>query len=457
MFIGREIELTALERLYAAGGFAFAALYGRRRIGKTALLCEFSGKKPVIHFNALESNEPQNLSLLLNMLKQRGVVPDETPSSMEEMLDFLFRYSTEQHFVLILDDYHLLTKACKGLPALLVRLIERYRSQSQMMLILSTCSMPVAEKEFFGKKAPYATLLNTSLHLKPLDFFTCRKFFRSISSIELAYIYGMVGGIPEYLCMFHERLSLEDNVRNTFLNPSSILFQEPFLILKQEVREPSLYNAILSAIANGATKLSEIAVVIGEETSVAAAYLRNLILMEIVSKETPATENTAKKTIYRISDSVFRFWYRFLPDVLSDIQQTRPDLAWRKIEPLLTEYMGEVFEEICRQYLSGLSKAGKTPFPLNSIGRWWGMDPFTREKLQVPILAADEHDSMLFGTCKWSPEKMDVEELSHLIEQSEFFPCQQRYFYLFSKSGFTRTCQDTAEQLSNVTLVSFSK
>jgi hypothetical protein len=64
---------------------------------------------------------------------------------------------------------------------------------------------------------------------------------------------------------------------------------------------------------------------------------------------------------------------------------------------------------------------------------------------------------MLFGTCKWSPEKMDVEELSHLIEQSEFFPCQQRYFYLFSKSGFTRTCQDTAEQLSNVTLVSFSK
>jgi AAA+ ATPase superfamily predicted ATPase len=267
----------------------------------------------------------------------------------------------------------------------------------------------------------------------------------------------MVGGIPEYLCMFHERFSLEENVRATFLNPSSILFEEPFLILKQEVREPSLYNAILSAIANGATKLSEIAAVIGEETSVAAAYLKNLALMEIVSKETPATENTAKKTIYRISDSVFRFWYRFLPDVLSEIQQIRPDLAYRKIEPLLTDYMGEVFEEICRQYLSGLSDSGKTPFPLKSIGRWWGMDPFTREKLQVPILASDEHNSMLFGTCKWSSEKMDVAELTHLIEMSEFFSCQEQHFYLFSKSGFTRTCQDTAEQLSNVTLVSFSK
>jgi hypothetical protein len=119
--------------------------------------------------------------------------------------------------------------------------------------------------------------------------------------------------------------------------------------------------------------------------------------------------------------------------------------------------MGEVFEEICRQYLSGLSDSGKTPFSLNSIGRWWGMDPFTREKLQVPILASDELGSMLFGTCKWSSDKMDVDELSGLIEQSEFFSCRQRYFYLFSKSGFTRACQDTAEQLSNVTLVSFSK
>jgi hypothetical protein len=52
---------------------------------------------------------------------------------------------------------------------------------------------------------------------------------------------------------------------------------------------------------------------------------------------------------------------------------------------------------------------------------------------------------------------MDVDELTYLIEMSEFFSCQEQHFYLFSKNGFTRNCQNTAEQLSNVTLVSFSK
>jgi AAA+ ATPase superfamily predicted ATPase len=152
MFIGREIELTALERLYAAGGFAFAALYGRRRIGKTALLCEFSGKKPVIHFNALESNEPQNLSLLLNMLQQRGVTPDVEISSVENILDFLFRYSIEHHFVLILDDYQFLTKACKGLADRLTALIEHYRRQSQMMLVWQPAPCRLQKRNFMEKR-----------------------------------------------------------------------------------------------------------------------------------------------------------------------------------------------------------------------------------------------------------------------------------------------------------------
>jgi hypothetical protein len=359
--------------------------------------------------------------------------------------------------ILVLDDYHFLTKACKGFPSMLATMIEQYREHSHMLLILASCSMPILEKEFFSAKAPYREALTCPMHIQPLGFFVCRKFFRNISSIDLAYIYGMVGGIPDYLLLMNERLSLEDNVRNTFFNPSSLLFEEPFLLLKQEVREPALYNAILCAIAGGATKLSEIAVVIGEETSVCAAYLKNLIMLEVVCKETPSTETSSKKTIYRICDPVFRFWYSFVPEVLTEIHTGRSDLAYRRIEPKMTEFMGEVFEEICKQYLIGLSDSGKTPFPLTDLGRWWGTDPFTKEKLSVPILASDGAGSMLFGTCKWSNDKMDTPELSALIAQSENFSCQRRCFYLFSKNGFTRACQDSAEQLQGVTLVSFSK
>ena len=41
MFIGRERELESLDRLYASGKFEFAVIYGRRRVGKTALINQF--------------------------------------------------------------------------------------------------------------------------------------------------------------------------------------------------------------------------------------------------------------------------------------------------------------------------------------------------------------------------------------------------------------------------------
>ena len=38
MFIGRERELAALNKLYESDKFEFVVIYGRRRVGKTALM-----------------------------------------------------------------------------------------------------------------------------------------------------------------------------------------------------------------------------------------------------------------------------------------------------------------------------------------------------------------------------------------------------------------------------------
>ena len=56
MFIGRERELSALERLYKSDNFEFAVIYGRRRVGKTALINKFIDDKNAIYFMGVESN-----------------------------------------------------------------------------------------------------------------------------------------------------------------------------------------------------------------------------------------------------------------------------------------------------------------------------------------------------------------------------------------------------------------
>ena len=50
MFIGREREVAALDRLYESNKFEFAVIYGRRRVGKTALINHFIDNKEAIYF-----------------------------------------------------------------------------------------------------------------------------------------------------------------------------------------------------------------------------------------------------------------------------------------------------------------------------------------------------------------------------------------------------------------------
>ncbi len=103
-------------------------------------------------------------------------------------------------------------------------------------------------------------------------------------------------------------MSVEENIKNMFLNPTSPLFEEPENLLKQEVREAALYNAIITAIATGASRMAEISTKVGEDSSVYAAYLKNLTSLGLLRKEFPYGEKTSRKSLYMVDDNMFRFW-----------------------------------------------------------------------------------------------------------------------------------------------------
>lgn len=197
----------------------------------------------------------------------------------------------------------------------------------------------------------------------------------------------------------------EDNIKNTFLNPSSALFEEPENLLKQEVREPALYNAIITAIATGASRMSEISGKVGES---------NLI-----------------------------------------IARGAADLAYKRIEPHLSDYMGKVFEEICKQYLWQLLLSGECPVEFSSLGRWWGNDPKEKRQAEIDILAEQDKNTALFGECKWTNEKVDLGVLETLVKRSELFPYKNVHYYLFAKTGFTKGCLERAKEMGNVELVAY--
>ena len=160
---------------------------------------------------------------------------------------------------------------------------------------------------------------------------------------------------------------------------SSYLYEEPANLLKQELREPAIYNAIIKAIAEGASRLNDITTKVGEENSVVAKYLKTLIDLGIVKKETPITEKPGKKTIYLLADNFFRFWYRFVPVNASAIDSGRIAKTYpHAVKQYFPDYMGLIFEKMCQDYL--LYYANDLPIELSEIGQWWGTDPQKRSR-----------------------------------------------------------------------------
>ena len=252
-------------------------------------------------------------------------------------------------------------------------------------------------------------------------------------------------------------MSVDENIKNTFLNSSSALFEEPENLLKQEVREPSLYNAIISAIATGASKLSEISTKVGENSSTCTAYLKNLISLGLVRRETPYGEKNSKKTIYTVEDNMFRFWYRFIHDNASLIVRVA-HLIWpiRGSDLSFPIIWGKIFEDICTQYLWQLLLNGKSPVFFKELGRWWGTDPATHAQTEIDIMGEQDKNTALFCECKWTNDLVDSGVLELFVHRSQLFHYNSTHLFLFSKNGFTSGCTEMAEKTGNVTLVSYS-
>ncbi len=456
MFIGRENELNTLNKLYNSDKFEFAVIYGRRRVGKTALISEFTKDKDTIFFTGVETNAKQNLENFSRCIMEynTSIRVNTSFPNFQSALEYVFELSKTKRIVLVIDEYPYVARASKSLASTLQLLIDKNKDNSKLFLILCGSSMSYMEDHVLAYKAPLYGRRTAQFKIKPFDFFEACRCFTKLSVFDKALAYGIVGGTPQYLMQLDDNLSIEENIKNTHLNPSSAIFEEPNNLLKQEVREPAIYNAVITAIAAGSSKMNEISNKIDEDTSVCSTYIKNLIMLGIVKKETPYGEKSSRKTIYSIEDNMFRFWYRFVPENTSIISRGATDLAYSRIAPELSSYMGGVFEEICKQYLWKLLLEGKCAVNFSDIGRWWGTNPKTKSQEEIDIMGTDKN-SALFGECKWTNEKVDLDVLETLAERSTLFNYKKTHFYLFAKTGFTKGCIERAEEMGNVTLVAY--
>lgn len=450
MFYCRENELNELNRRYQKNKFECIVIYGRRRVGKTALINEFCKEKPTIFLSALNASSQENLEALSKAIYGiKHLETDTFPvySSFDAAFTEITRMAKEERLIFVIDEYPYLAKADKSISSRLQHIIDHVWKDSNLFLILCGSSMSFMEYQVLGYESPLYGRRTGQFKIKALNYKEITAFNTTLNNEQQAFIYGITGGIPHYINKLDVDNDIDAALKNNFFNTSSYLFEEPDNLLKQELREPTLYNSIITAIAGGASRANEISTKVGIESAVCAKYLKVLLDLGIIMKETPITEKNTKKSIYVIGDNFFRFWYRFVPKNTSAISAGRiGDIYETVIKCHYSDYMGLVYEQICREYLFRYAK--NLPIILSDIGQWWGTDVKTRKEIQIDIVGTPaEGKEYIIGSCKYKNEAIGVDELELLKNYAKVFGKGEKYhYYIFSKGGFTQGLKEMADK-----------
>ena len=461
-FVGRNREIKKLHTLYQDEGFQFVVIYGRRRVGKTMLINEFLKGKRSAYYMAVEGTAKENLTGISKTLLTEGVSDFYMPefSDFESLLlyiDHLCKNSDgQERLVIAIDEFPYLAASYPAISSMLQSHIDQCWKNSNLFLILCGSSMSFMEEQVLGYKSPLYGRRTAQFKLHPFSYFEAKEMLSEFSTEEQAVLYGVTGGIPEYLSRIRSNQSMDDNIKELFFDESGRLFDEPGNFLNQELQDPSSYHSIITAIAGGASRLNEIATKTGLASSGCSAQIQSLITLGIIKKETPLTEGIkSRKTLYTLEDFMFLFWYRFVRPNLSGIMRGIGETIYEvSVKPQISHFMGYIFEEICKQYLYLPQIYMTLPFPAGEFARWWGNNPKKKRQEEIDLMAENGLEA-IFGECKWRNELADVDILETLQERSGLFHYQKQSYMIFSKTGFTEKLKLREQEEENVRLISF--
>lgn len=311
------------------------------------------------------------------------------------------------------------------------------------------------ENDVMGSKSPLHDRQTSALEIRPFDYLESSLFFPHYSNEDIILAYGILGGIPRYLEAFDTDLSIEQNIALKIIRNGTYLHEEPDNLLKAELRETNVYSSILSAIANGRNRITDISQYIHEDRSKVAKYLLTLQTLHFVEKQVPCGESdTDRKSIYMIRDHFFRFWFRYEFTNNAYYAMTGAKNATAEIMTDISNYMGDIFESICKKFMIRQAKEGKLPFIPFHIGKWWGTNPVIRAQDDVDLLAIDRSGKKgIFVECKYTSQPKRLDEYEDLMTAAKAFPdITEKHFRFISKSGYSDSVIQKAQQDGTVLL-----
>jgi hypothetical protein len=429
--MSRAAQIRSLKENYGVQGNSLVVLYGRDGCDKERLFRAYLQDKKHFYYRARWVSEREQYRQMAAQVENAYGVRLQQGTYQE--IFKRVRSGDASKLVVVIDEFQYIAKKNPEFLDAIGKLRDRKLYPGPVQIILSSSDLSFMQEE--GCLAGLEKKLSLRLKLEDLTFVDLVQTYQNLPLRRLVELYACLGGVNDYVSHWNPKVDLRTNLCRLLLSKHGYLHVSVERYISLHLRELSVYETILAAIAAGNRKLNDLYHLTGFSRAKISVYLKHLMEIDVIEKaaslETGGDKNT-QKGLYQISDHLTNLWFCFVYPHLSDLYMMAPEEFYDKyIADGMEEYLNRYFVQVCAQYLDLMNQAGKLPLQLTRQGTWIG------KQGTIDIVARDAVRNTLVAACNWSRPEMTEQDLLDLSKTLKSARLNPQYIFLFTATGFS--------------------
>ncbi len=326
-FIGRWEELEILGSLIKKKTASLVVIKGRRRIGKSRLIEEFSKRYAFDIFYNFSGVAPTKKTTaqsqrdeFSSQLGNQGF-PKIKAEDWNDLFWLLADKVKQKRVLILFDEISWMGSKDPNFLGKLKNVWDLYfKKNDKLILILCGSISAWIEKNILSSTG-FVGRISLNMTLKELPLYDCEKFWgaqvEQVSAYEKLKILGVTGGVPLYLEHIDPYSSAEENIKKLCFLPHGILFNEFENTFSDlfSIRSEK-YKKIIRCLSNHSLEQEDICLCLGiKRSGDIGEYLDDLIKSGFISRDyTWRIKDgvVSKLSQYRLSDNYSRFYFKYI-------------------------------------------------------------------------------------------------------------------------------------------------